>query len=174
MAKIDLDMEKLKSQITSTGSYQAAHTWYSALSERDKLIVKGLSILFAIALFASWIWQPMLKANQSAESKLASELKFHSFMKENAHKISKGNAPTSGGGSILGTVNQLAKTKGIALKRFEPEGSNGLRVWLDKVEFNKAIDWLELLEAEKGIGVEQISIDKVNSGIVNIRVVLKS
>jgi general secretion pathway protein M len=174
MAKIDFNMEKLKSQIAATGSYQAVHTWYSALNERDRLVVKGLSVLFAIALFISWIWQPMIKANQSAESKLASELKFHSFMKENAHKIRKGAAPSSAGGSILGTVNQLAKTKGIALKRFEPEGSNGLRVWLDKVEFNKAIDWLELLEAEKGIEVEQISIDKVNPGIVNIRVVLKS
>ena len=175
MAKFNFDLEAIKSQVTATSSYQAASNWYTALSERDRTIVKALSVLFIIAIFISWVWQPMVKANTSADSRLASELKFHTFMKENAHKVSSGNVPSGGKqGSILGTVNQLAKVKGLALKRFEPEGSSGLRVWLDKVEFNKVIDWLELLEAEKGIAVEQISIDKVNSGIVNLRVVLKS
>lgn len=174
MAKFNFDLDSFKSQITATSSYKAIANWYAALSERDRTIVKALSVLFIIAIFISWIWQPMIKANKDAESRLNSELKFHTFMKENAHKVSSG--PVSGGseGSILGTVNQLAKVKGLTLKRFEPEGSNGLRVWLDKVEFNKVIDWLELLEAEKGISVEQISIDKVNSGIVNLRAVLKS
>lgn len=174
MAKFNFDLDSLKSQITATSSYQAIANWYTALSERDRTIVKALSVLFIIAIFISWVWQPMVKANKTAETRLASELKFHTFMKENAHKVSSGQVSSNSGGSILGTVNQLAKVKGLTLKRFEPEGSNGLRVWLDKVEFNKVIDWLELLEAEKGISVEQISIDKVNSGIVNLRAVLKS
>ena len=175
MAKIQFDLESLKSQIIATSAYQAVSNWYLALSERDRNIVKAVSVLFMVAIFISWIWQPMVNSSKAADSRLVSELKFHAFMKDNAHKVSSGRAPSGGNqGSILGTVNQLAKVKGLALKRFEPEGSNGLRVWLDKAEFNKVIDWLELLEAEKGISVEQISIDKVNSGIVNLRVVLKS
>jgi len=42
------------------------------------------------------------------------------------------------------------------------------------VDFNKAIDWIETLEATKGITAEQINIEKVNPGIVNIRAVFKS
>ena len=175
MDKLASQLEILQSKILDSKYVRAVSTWFNALTERDQLIVKVLAGIIVAALFFAWVWQPLHKSNQAAHSSLASEMKFHAFMKDNAHKVSA-SAPSfnPAQGSILGTVNQLAKAKGIALKRFEPEGSNGLRVWLDKVEFNKAIDWLELLEAEKGIAVEQISIDKVSSGIVNIRVVLKS
>jgi len=95
-------------------------------------------------------------------------------MKENAYLFSNsGQTISEGGASILTTVNSTAKVKNIQLKRFEPDGKTSLRIWLDQVNFNALIDWLELLETTRGIKVEQISIDRVNSGIVNARAVLQ-
>ena len=147
--------------------------WYGNLTPRDALVVKSLSVLIVLALIFTWIINPVIKGKASAEYSLSQELKFHNKLKENAYLFGGTTSASPSKGSILSIVNQTAKAKGVQLKRFEPEGKNGLRVWLEKVNFNSAIDWLEILEAERGLSVEQVSIDKVSSGIVNIRAVLK-
>ncbi len=168
--------EQVGQQIQASSLYQSGNAWFSALTSRDQSLVKGLSILVVLALIISWTWQPSQKAVTSAETRLASELKFHQKMKENAHLFSSGSTTsgTSFQGSILSLVNNTAKAKNIALKRFEPEGKRGLRIWLDQAHFNSVIDWLETLESQKGITIEQISIDKVSPGFVNLRAVLKA
>ncbi|MEY8203694.1 MAG: type II secretion system protein M, partial [Bermanella sp.] len=163
-------------QVQASSLYQSAHTWFNALGARDQILVKGLATLVVLAFIISWTWQPSEKALKRAETRLASELTFHQTMKENAHLFATAN-PASGAsfkGSILSLVNNTAKAKNIALKRFEPEGTRGLRIWLDQANFNSVIDWLELLETQKGITIEQISIDKVSPGRVNLRAVLKA
>ncbi|NVK38914.1 MAG: type II secretion system protein M [Gammaproteobacteria bacterium] len=162
-------------QLEQSSLYKSSSTWFNQLSERDQKFVKAIGVIFTIALLFAWVWQPVSQGKEKAESKYYSELKFHQKMKDSAHLFGgvSTNAPTSGA-SILSTVNNTAKVKNIQLKRFEPEGENGLRIWLDKANFNSVIDWLELLETSRGIRVEQISIDKVDSGIVNVRAVLQS
>lgn len=163
-----------KHQIEQSSIYKSIDGWYSQLAEKDQVIVKWLSILVVLALIVSWVLLPISKSRDEAVVRYESQLSFHSKMKENAHLFaSKSSNSTQGGGSILSTVNNTAKVKNIQLKRFEPDGDTGLRIWLDKVNFNSAIGWLELLESSRGIKVEQISIDKVEPGIVNIRAVLQ-
>jgi general secretion pathway protein M len=165
----------LRLQIEKSSLYKAFNDWYSQLASKDKLTVKGLSICVLIALIIAWVWQPVINGKREAKSRFSAEMAFHQKLKENAYLFNTGNTQSSGqGSSILSTVNNTAKVKNIQLKRFEPEGNTGLRIWLDQVNFNSLIDWLELLETTRGIKVEQISIDKVNSGIVNVRAVLQS
>jgi len=168
--------DQVSQQIQASSLYQSGHAWFRALTSRDQSMVKALSILVVIALIISWTWQPSEKAVKNSQTRLASELKFHQKMKENAHLFSSGNAASGAAfkGSILSVVNNTAKAKNIALKRFEPEGTTGLRIWLDQAHFNSVIDWLEVLEVQKGITIEQISIDKVSPGLVNLRAVLKA
>ena len=35
------------------------------------------------------------------------------------------------------------KPRGVELRRFEPDGSSRLRIWLDKAEFDSVIDWID-------------------------------
>ena len=166
-------MQSALDKFKRSPSIKKAINWYSELPPRDAAIVKYLAITIALVLAFTWFIKPVHDNHKQAEAHLNSELKFHSKLKSNAYLFSGNIKSGASRGSILSTVNSLAKTKGIQLKRFEPEGKNGLRIWLEKVEFNSAIDWLELMETEKGISIEQISIDKVKPGIVNIRAVLK-
>lgn len=165
-----------KRQLEQSALYISTKSWYEQLAERDQKIVKAISVIVVAALLFSWVWQPVMQGRAEAESRYVKELKFHNKMKENAYLFSQASsgASTGTGGSILSTVNNTAKVKNIQLKRFEPDGDSGLRIWLDKVNFDAAIAWLELLETTRGITVEQISIDKVEPGIVNIRAVLQS
>lgn len=166
-------LEKSFSKIKASPSIVKLVNWYSQLPPRDALVVKILSALTLLALLFTWIVQPAIQGKKTAENNLANELRFHNKLKENAYLFKAGIKSTTSNGSILSQVNSLAKVKNIQLKRFEPEGNNGLRIWLEKVNFNSAIDWIETLEVEKGISIEQISIDKVKPGIVNLRAVLK-
>jgi len=165
----------LRLQVEKSSLYKAANDWYSQLAVKDQLIVKVLAAFVLIALVFAWVWQPVMNGTAQAKNRYTSEMAFHAKLKENAYLFSSAGGQITGqGDSILSTVNNTAKVKNIQLKRFEPEGKTGLRIWLDQVNFNSLIDWLELLETTRGIKVEQISIDKVNSGIVNVRAVLQS
>ncbi len=165
--------EQFDKHISSSSLYKNSQLWFTSLNVRDQKILKILALLFLVALMFTWIWQPSNIAQQKAAKKFNVELKFHQNMKENAFRFSGiGQTNTSNNGSILSLVNNTAKAKNIVLKRFEPEGKNGLRIWLDQVHFNSTIDWLETLEKDKGIRIEQVSIDKVSPGIVNLRAVL--
>ncbi|MEH6344752.1 MAG: type II secretion system protein M [Bermanella sp.] len=168
--------EQSKQQLMASGIYQGALSWFDGLTSRDQLMVKSISMAIFLALIFIWIWQPSQVAKHKSEQRFNSELTFHNKMKENAFHfgVANKNPSSSKGGSILGVVNNTAKAKNITLKRFEPEGQQGLRVWLDSANFNSVIDWLEILETQKGISIEQISIDKVSPGLVNLRAVLKS
>lgn len=168
--------EQGKQQIVASSLYQGGASWYSGLASRDQLLVKALSILIVIALLFVWVFQPSFVAKDKANQRFESEISFHNKLKENAFLFTSGKAVSgsTSGGSILSIVNNSAKAKSIVLKRFEPEGQNGLRVWLDRANFNSVIDWLEILESQKGISIDQISIDKVSPGLVNLRAVLKS
>lgn len=166
-----------KRSVTSNNLYQGVNTWYQALPPRDAQVVKALSFAVLLALVYLWVWVPAEKYSSQATAKLSKEKELHAFMKANAYKVSTGSssaaAARASGQSILALVNSTSKAKGIALNRFEPEGENGLRIWLDKVKFDNAIDWLDLLENERGVRVSQINIDRVEPGTVNLRAVLK-
>ena len=168
--------EQGKQQLMASSIYQGASSWFDGLTSRDQLTVKSISIAILLALIFVWVWQPSQVAKHKSEQRLNSELSFHNKMKENAHRFGAASrvVSSSKGGSILSVVNNTAKAKSITLKRFEPEGQHGLRVWLDRANFNSVIDWLEILETQKGISIEQISIDKVSPGLINLRAVLKS
>jgi general secretion pathway protein M len=172
--KISLLKEKIHQRLITSDIYKKSNDWYQALPPKDALVLKALAILIALALIFAWIVQPTITSVKQAESKLVSELKFHTKLKENAYLVQgTSNTGSNGNESILSLVNSMAKTKGIKLKRFEPNGDSGLRVWLEKVSFDSSIDWIETLESQKGIKVEQISVDKVGAGTVNLRAVLK-
>jgi len=162
----------LKDQVVKSSLYKNISAWYLALNQNDQKIVKVLLSVVAVILVYAWVWQPSVQANQQAQTKLASETRFHAKMKENAYRFTgQSNNTAQAQGSILSSISNTAKAKGIELRRFEPDGNNRLRIWLDKAEFDAVIDWIELLESEQGILVEQISLDKVTTGRVNVRAV---
>ncbi|EAT13451.1 type II secretion system protein M [Bermanella marisrubri] len=170
---IDNFTSNLKRQLEQSSIYQSVHNWYSQLGTNDQSIVKVLLFVISLVLIYAWIWQPAVDARDAANKSFNKELSFHESLKENAYRFKGGSSSNQpSGGSILSIVSATAKAKKIELRRFEPDGATRLRIWLDKAEFDAVIDWIEILEAEKGILVEQISLDKVSSGRVNVRAVL--
>lgn len=79
------------------------------------------------------------------------------------------------GQSLLATVDKSARTAGItrSIKRLEPEGENGVRVWLEQAKFDPLILWLGQLKSQHAVSVQDLRLERQDSpGIVNGRIVL--
>ena len=85
-----------------------------------------------------------------------------------------GKAGALAGQSLLSQIS--SSTQGFQIKpnRLQPEGSDGVSVWFDDVNFNNLVRWLEA-QAQQGITVRQISIDRDDlPGTVSARVILQN
>lgn len=162
----------MKTGIVTHPQLKAAQQWYSQKSQQDQLIIRVVGVLVALSLVFLLIIKPAYTAKAQAHAKLTTAISTHTWLKEKGPLLSSNGASTSQD-SILATVSSSAKQMGIDLKRFEPSADNGLRIWLDDIAFDKAIEWLSLLHAQ-GIDIAQINADRQPGvGFVNLRADLK-
>lgn len=163
---------QLLEQIKASPAFQSAVHWYQALPARDRLVVRLVAGLMGAALVFLLLYAPLLKAQRAAEGALKKNLATYNLLADNAGRF--GSVAVGGGAQapLLATVTQQAKAAGISLSRYEQDGKS-LRVWLDKVNFDEAIGWLERLQAANGITVSQVTIDRSErAGVVDIRATL--
>lgn len=62
--------------------------------------------------------------------------------------------------SLITVASSTAKEFSLALKRFQPDGAEGLRLSLEGANFNQMLLWLNKLEKEYGVNVKHISVEK--------------
>ena len=74
--------------------------------------------------------------------------------------------------SLLSVISTSAKQQDFVFQRVQPEGDNILKVWMEKVYFNNLLSWLYYLDNTAGVSVEQISVEQVSEGYVNVRLTL--
>lgn len=155
---------------------------YEMLPQRDRLALKVLSVVLSAVIIYFAMWQPAFQYKQNAELNLERNQQLLALINENRSVLSSGSR--SGGKSarkildsqqLVSSVTNLAKQKGIVLKRFEPSGDSKLKVWVDDVSFDKMMVWLSTMRKSLNVTVEQISIDKDDDpGKVSARLTLSS
>jgi general secretion pathway protein M len=61
------------------------------------------------------------------------------------------------------------------LQRVEPEGANGVRVWLEQAPFDDVLRWLDKLSTERGVRVTAFATERraEQPGRADVRVVLE-
>ncbi len=76
--------------------------------------------------------------------------------------------------SLIAVATSTAKTLGISFKRFQPEGDTGLRLWIEAAEFDRLLQWVDVL-TKQGIILEQLDVDKLEKqvGMVDARVLIR-
>lgn len=160
-------------QVLQNANVQQGVNWYTNKSVRDQLIIKVIVALLVVALVWVMIYAPLLKSKNNAKTELENNLTTYNLIASNAGRF--GGTSSSGNpqnDSILSAATNQARAKNVNLSRYEQEGAN-LRVWLERVAFDDAISWLEILQNQYGIMVSQISIDKTDTiGRVDIRATL--
>ncbi|OUS25813.1 hypothetical protein A9Q99_20370 [Gammaproteobacteria bacterium 45_16_T64] len=152
---------------------------YEMISARDRLLLNGLVMFLGVIAIIFLLIQPAYNSVARAEQELANKQELLNWMKSNEHRVKKSNTSSKAkarkpGQSLLALINQTSGRHQVALKRYEPDGSDKLRVWVENVSFNSLMRWLTGLESKYGVTVINISIDSQKEpGIINAKVVLK-
>lgn len=154
---------------------------YYGLPERDRLSLVVLFIFIATVAFYYLVWTPVSDRLDAAKSRYENKASLVQWMKENekvAKKASRSKGKSAGnarrGKPLLTVVNETSSQKKLKVKRVEPKGDDGIRVWMDKVPFNDLMGWVELLSARYGVTAVNISMEKQKEiGLVNASLILK-
>ncbi|MCG8314477.1 MAG: type II secretion system protein M [Pseudomonadales bacterium] len=152
---------------------------FYGLQAREQNLIIALGVVVIIALIYLLLMFPAQRAVSDASKRLESKQSLLQWMKANedaAKAISSSPRGRQAGGNqdLLGAVNNIASRNKITLQRYEPEGKDKLRVWLENTSFNSVVRWLHQLEVRNGITVASISLDaEKEAGLVSAKIVLR-
>jgi len=157
-----------------------ARRQYEMISSRDRMMLNGLVIFLVIIAGYFLILKPSFDSVNQAQLELKGKQDLLQWIKSNEHRakgVSNSGGKSQGrkpGQSLLALINKTSGPFQVSLKRFEPEGADKLRIWVEDIPFNNLVKWLNKLQAKHSVSILNISIDsQKEQGIINAKVVLK-
>ena len=158
---------------------------FTRLTKRDQIAVIILGAFLGIVILYSILWAPIFASVENAKTSYQEEYALFSWMKAQEANViegrkTPGNNRSSNNVSLLALVNKEAQRYSLPLKRYEPDGDNKLRVWLEDVPFDTSILWMNTLSETKGLNISSVSIDaeqgrggQSKNGLVSVKVVFE-
>ena len=154
--------------------------WFANLEPRERLMISSGGLVLLVLLLYLIIWEPVAGNYQALQDGVAEQKKTLLWMKQAAAELQvlrrrgSGAARGLGGRSLLAVVDQSARSGGLgpSIKRIEPEGSKGVKVWLEGVAFDPMILWLGKITRTYQIETSLITIEPQGGGRVNARLTL--
>lgn len=170
-------------KLTEHPSVQKLVAQYDQLPRRDQQALAALTVAVFLFIIYFAIWRPVSTFHDEAVSARESAESLVSWMAANQSTIqliaasgTESATPSSitDGRALMSTVTRSAGEAGLSLQRFEPSGENGIRVWLKNAPFSQVALWLETLNSEHGIAIDQAALDRGDSsGQVSVRLTLE-
>ena len=154
---------------------QKALAYYSALDDRERLMVNALAVFLAVVVILTQILLPSMAYKDQAKKRYQSALEDYQWMQANAPKHSASSVVlVTGDQSMISKVTNAAKSTSLTFKRYDNLDENRLRVVVEQQSFKQVLAWLQYLEKNYAISVTEISVDRQESaGVVNVRVLLQ-
>lgn len=147
--------------------------YMQGLQPRERKLVTGLAIFLCVVVLVWGILLPAWDYAVSAQQRFEQERDDLIWMSQNIERVQGVNSAGQRR-DILSSVVSSARENQLTIKRYEPEGDNGLRIWLENVEFNAAWYWLATLRSDHGIRAEDVLIDRAQtSGFADLRLTLR-
>ena len=156
---------------------------WQQLSLREKRLVIITAIVVAVTLVYFMIWEPIQDGIQTSRVRVNAQTNTLQLIREQAAEAkqlratkSRAGADAKGGGSLLVIIERTAQQKNLksSLQKVQPEGQDGVRVWVENATFDQLIDWLALLENKNTIYVSEIIIERQKEpGRINSRILLR-
>ncbi|WP_372965374.1 type II secretion system protein GspM [Marinobacter sp.] len=158
---------------------------YDQLPTRDRQALLVLTVALVVAILYFGIWRPVAEYHDRAVASRDNAGALLAWMQANEATI-KSLGTSGGGGSVatgvekpedgralMALVTRSAGEAGLSLQRFEPTGDDAIRVWMEAAPFADVAAWLERLDAQHGIIIEQAAMDRGNEpGKVSVRLTL--
>ena len=155
--------------------------WLLRLEPRERLLVGGGAVVLVLLLLYLLIVEPVANRYAALQDGVAEQRKTLVWMQQAAQQVQvlKRSAPGGGRGlggrSLLAVVDQSARSAGLgdAIKRIEPDGAKGVKVWLEGVAFDPMVLWLGNITTTYQIETSLITIEPQGNGRVHARLTLQ-
>lgn len=153
--------------------------WYLQLQTREQRMLAAGAAALVLLLFYALVWSPTMTRQQALRETVKEQQATAQWMQQAAREVAQLRAgrPNVGkispGQSLLALVDQSAKNSrlGPAMKRVEPEGQTGVRVWFEQANFDDLVLWLEALQRDYGVHIATLVVERQETpGQVNARV----
>ena len=157
--------------------------WLAGLDPQERLLVYGAAGVLAVILVYVVLVHPFHSSYDRLRSGVEDRRATLQWMEESALKVKqlRGANPAAGKGmegrSLLSVTDDAARAAGLgaALKRVEPDGSTGVRVWLEDASFDSVVGWLGVMASRYGVDVDSASMERAEKrGRVNARLSLQA
>lgn len=152
--------------------------WYSALEDRERrlVVVGGVALLVLVAVLA--VWMPLNERRDALAQRAGTQADTLAWMEEARQQVLSGrrqaetDAGDREGRSLLSLIDATAREHelGERLRRAEPSGADGVRVWFEGVRFTALAGWMESLSERYGLAFNGFNIDRAGTGRVNARI----
>jgi general secretion pathway protein M len=157
--------------------------WLEGLEPRERLLLAiGTAALVLFLLFVL-VLLPLRVGYNKLQTSVVEQRDTMQWMQQSARQVKqlqagRGTATRNlGGRSLLAVTDSTARAGGLgtALKRIEPEGGSGVRVWLDGASFDDLVKWLGTLSNSHGVDVSTATMERSEAaGRVNARLTLQA
>jgi len=157
--------------------------WFLSLTQRERTMVQVAASVVVIFIFYLFVVQPISTNYKKNKKNVAEATQTLEWMHAAAREVKQLRGgrllpeQPQGRQFILSMVDSSVRKAGLAgvMKRVQPEGDSGVRVWFEDAAFDELIKWLATIESKHGLLVNEINIEKTEStGLVNVRVFLDS
>ena len=155
--------------------------WFFGLELRERYMVAGGAVVLALLFIYLVIVEPIAVGYKDLSDSVQKQKETLAWMQQASVQIkalqrSEGaGARGLGGRSLLAVVDQSARSGGLgnAIKRIEPDGSKGVKVWLEGAAFDPMILWLGKLPKSFQVEPTMITLEPIGNGRVNARLTLQ-
>lgn len=156
--------------------------WFLSLTQRERIMVQvavSVTIIFMCYLL---VVEPISHNYSINKKNVAAAIETLDWMKSAAREVKQlggehlQKRQTQGKQFTLSLVDSSARKAGLAsvMKRVQPEGDLGVRIWFESAPFDELINWLAILNSQHGLSVNEINVEQTEStGLVNVRVFLE-
>jgi general secretion pathway protein M len=153
--------------------------WFEQLQPRERQLVTVGLIVFGIFLPYQLIWSPLVNHAEYLQQQVVSQTGQLQWMQESLQEIRQlqGSAAVKQTGPLLSQVEQTAdqnKLRG-SIRKIQPEGERGVRIWMDNAAFDDVLMWLQRLQQQHSVEVVDLSVERQpDPGRVNLRLSLEA
>ncbi len=148
--------------------------WFNELERREQwIVIVGAATVLLYVLYSS-VLAPINDKIGTLQLRNKGAAETLQAIQQGAQEIKALRGASNGSGrgvNLSKMVDQSAAKFNIRVSRFQPSGNNEAQVWLEKVDFNQLIAWLDQMENGYGVAVSNVSMNSANNpGTVNARV----
>ncbi len=151
--------------------------YFSSLSARERALIGMALLVGAVILIYVFVWQPkmdqlkVLRERQIPESEQT--LAWVKQALTRAQNQSNTNKQQIIEGPLLTVIEQTAEQAKVraAIRRMQPNQQQAVKIWMDEVNFDQWLGWIDLLRQQNVI-VSQVSMLNKSAGLADVRLTL--